>query len=97
MLPSPFYWRRARGEEGIAPAAFELLLDEVAEELEYGYRSRTLKAVLGLLAALTARLVASFGDDIISRVFVYVQSFLVRRFEALYTWLLAGSGERLLR
>lgn len=62
----------------LRPTAFQVLFDEVATKLEYGFWGATLRAVLGgWIVALMAWLVAASRDTISQVFFVYILAFLI--------------------
>lgn len=64
--------------EVLTPTALELLLERVSHELEYGFWTVVLKAVLGgWLVALIAWLVAASRDTISQIFFIWVLAFLI--------------------
>jgi hypothetical protein len=62
----------------LRPTAFQVLFDEVATKLEYGFWGATFRAVLGgWLVALMAWLVAASRDTISQVFFVYILALLI--------------------
>ena len=62
----------------LRPTAFQVLFDEVATKLEYGFWGATFRAVLGgWLVALIAWLVAASKDTISQLFFVYILALLI--------------------
>jgi len=79
----------------LPPSALELLLDEVADKLEYGFWLTALKAVFGgWLVALIPWLIASSRDTISQVFFIYILVFLIP--VAGLTHCVAGSSEVLM-
>jgi formate-nitrite transporter family protein len=76
----------------LRPAAFEILLDETATKLEYGFWLTVLKGVLGgWIVALMPWMVAASRDTISQVFFVYILAFLIPA--GGLTHCIAGSSE----
>ncbi len=81
--------------ELLSPTAFNLLLDEVNNKMEYGFWSMSLKAVFGgWLVALIAWLVAASRDTTSQILFIWALVFLIPA--AGLTHCIAGSSEVLI-